>query len=485
MDENKKNEPIEENEGNGEDLAASARDSQGEEPLTHGEEDIRAFKTEWSTDGGEQSEEEPGSNPEEEPEEEKPSEPAAEDDTETNHIQDAASDKPKREKTPKQLTLASVLSACSIVLLVAFALSLMLGIFPLNMRGSYGYVANMYDTADMIEEFLSSVVTVKTASTSGTGVIIREDGYIVTNYHVIEENETSVTVRLYGEDTAIKAKVVGFHAGDDVAVLKIDRKNLRAASFADSSKVQYGETVYAIGNPEGSDFDWSVTQGIVSSPMRQLMEKDSEGILIRKINVVQTDASVNHGNSGGALINIRGELVGIVSLKRIWSQQGNEPVEGMGFALPASGVLIDVKAIIEKGNANGVNSGIIMPRPLMGITGVGVTGKQYYENYTDETGSGVKAVDEEYAKANPQTTFYAAITGVHVSATSTGSDAAKYLKPGDIITEVNGNYVDDIHDVMDIVNKFDGGDKITVKYYRDGKYYTAELTLRTAAELDQ
>ena len=381
------------------------------------------------------------------------------------------------------LLVSSILSACSIVLLVALSLGLMLGIIPVSSNIIYNPTVNNTPTQpdvdaspSLIEDCLNSVVVVTgngiTSTSTGTGVIISTDGYIVTNYHVIEKCAT-VNVSLFGEKTAEKATVVGFHKEDDIAVLKINRTGLRAAGFVDSDAVRYGEKVYAIGTPEGSDYGWSVTQGIVSSPRRQLMIYDEEGVLEKKMNVVQTDASVNHGNSGGPIINIRGEVVGIVTLKRTNSA-------GMGFALPASGVLKVAKAIIETGSADNVESGISMPRPLLGITGVGVQKNTFYENYTNAEGSGVQVVDEEYAKTHPSTTFYAPVAGVHVSATSAGSDASTKLQVNDIITEVNGNTVSTIYHVMNIINEYNGGDSVTVKFYRGGKYYTVDITLGAA-----
>ena len=390
---------------------------------------------------------------------------------------------PTQNKKNAALRASSILSICALFLLTAFALSLMLGVFPV--RSHVVYLPSVNDTPTepeteasptLIEDFLNSVVVVTgngiTSINTGTGVIISPDGYIITNYHVIEKCAT-VNVTLYGEKTAEKATVVGFHKEDDVAVLKINRKDLRAATFVDSDSVRYGEKVYAIGTPEGSDFGWSVTQGIVSSPRRQLMIYDSDGVLEKKMNVVQTDASVNHGNSGGPLINVRGEIVGIITLKRSDSA-------GMGFALPADGVLIDAIAIIETGSADKVTSGISVPRPLLGITGVGVLQKTYYENYTNAEESGVKVVDAEYAEAHPSTTFYAAVTGVHVNATSAGSDASNKLCAGDIITEVNGNTVSTIYHVMSIINEYNGGDSVTVRYYRNGKYFITDITLGSA-----
>ena len=386
------------------------------------------------------------------------------------------------------MPIACIVSATSIVLLIAFALAIMFGLIPLGNRGGTQIgVSDLGPTQpeteaspELLEDFLNSVVLIQarseTAISTGTGVIITEDGYIVTNYHVVDEAET-ITVQLYGEDIAVYAALVGYRAEDDVAVLKIDKKGLRAATFAKSDDVRYGEKVYAIGNPEGAEFSWSVTEGIVSSPKRQLMFYDEDGILEMKMNVVQTDAAVNHGNSGGPIINVRGEIVGIITYKRMDSS-------GMGFALPADGVLIDVTAIIETGSADGVESGIAMPRPLLGITGVGVQGDTYYRTVTSGGQTSIEEVDEAYAKAHPSTTFYAAVTGVHVSMISNGSDAEKYLEVNDIITEVNGKPVASIYDVMDIVNAYNGGDKVTITYYRDGEYDTVSVTLKTSRELD-
>ena len=464
-------------------------------PDTQYSEDIKAFKWEYTEqdaaqDSSEQTPEKAPSD-ESEPIGDKKSAPQDLPEDTSNEQPERPEEKKTEEKAvapqPKKkntaLHVSCILSACSIVLLFAFALSVMIGLFPI--KSAYVPSTNNSSVSpeteadpSIIEDFLNSVVVIKgtgvSSMSTGTGVIISADGYIITNYHVIE-NCSAVTVKLYGEKTAEKAAVVGYHKDDDIAVLKINRSGLRAATFVDSNTVRYGEKVYAIGTPEGDDYSWSVTQGIVSCPNRQLMIYDDEGVLEKKMNVVQTDASVNHGNSGGPIINVRGEVVGIVTLKRSNSA-------GMGFALPSNGVLIDAEAIINNGHANNVNSGISMPRPLMGVTGVGVVEDTYYESFSDEDGSGVNVVDEEYAKKNPNTTFYAEVTGVYVSATSAGSDAAKALKKGDIMTEINGNPVATIYQVMDIINEYNGGDAVTVKYFRSGKYYTVTVTLRAATE---
>ncbi len=480
------------------------------------QEDVKAFSWGWREE--ERPEEKPEGQSEDKPEEqsENRSEKQTEEETaetesgdtesgakeegaaENGTIGQSACHEPPRskEKKSKALLVSSILSAGSIVLLVAFALSVLLGFFP-AVNGANAAkpgannttnvtVSNIGSTqpdteasADLLADFMNSVVLIQARSnlsiSTGSGAIITEDGYIVTNYHVIE-NADAVTVQLYGEDVAVDAAVVGYHVNDDIAVLKIERDGLRAATFAKSSDVRYGEKVYAVGNPEGAEFAWSVTTGIVSSPNRQLMFYGDDGVLEKKMNVVQTDAPVNPGNSGGPLINARGEIIGIITLKRSDSA-------GMGFALPADGVLIDVMAIMQTGSADNVSSGIYMPRPLLGITGVGVKEKTYYKNVTSNGQSAIEEVDEAYALTHPKNTFYAAVTGVYVSAISEGSDAANYLKVNDIITEVNGKPVAIIYDVMDVVNAFNGGDQVEITYYRDGEYKTARVTLKTSQEI--
>lgn len=384
-------------------------------------------------------------------------------------------------KRPRALIAACITSGCAIILLIAFALSLMVGLFPVNGKDViFVGISNAGQTkpeteasSELLEDFLNSVVIVygknTTSSSTGTGVIFSEDGYIITNHHVIEDTD-SVSVYLYGRKKAVPATVIGFKEEDDVAVIKINESGLRAATFAKSSDVRYGEKVYAIGTPEGSEFGWSITQGIVSSPERQLMMYDSEGILEKKMNVVQTDAPVNHGNSGGPIINVRGEVVGIVTLRLPNSV-------GMGFALPSSGVLKNVTSIIEFGHADNIDSGISKSRPLIGITGVGVAKDTWYKNVVSAAGTSIEKVDEAYAKLHPDTTFYAAITGVYVSATNPDLNAAQYIQINDIITEINGIPVTNIYEVMDIINQYDGGDSVSVKYYRNGVYNTVDVIL--------
>ena len=389
-----------------------------------------------------------------------------------------------QKKQLRASTTASILSLCSILLLVTFAASAMLGLFGriggngVNIQVSGGNNVQYEDyesSPDMIEDVKNSVVMIRTkmgnVSALGTGIVLTEDGYIATNYHVVEDT-TSISVTLYNSTTSYKAELIGCSKIDDIAVIKINAKGLRKATFAKSSECRAGEQVFAIGTPESDEFGWSVTRGIISYANREIKIYDDEGILEKKMYVIQTDTSVNPGNSGGPLINSRGEVVGIITLRLAESV-------GMGFAIPSDGALELITAIIETGSADSVTSSVTSGRPLIGITGVGVEANTWYESYTEGSQSGIRVIEEADATGNPEA-FYAAVAGIHVSATTEGLDAANKLKPNDIITEANGTKVTNIYQLMDIINKLNGGDTITIKYYRDGSYHTVNITLGTA-----
>lgn len=473
---------------------------QNNAPETEGDDSIKAFGWKYT---GEESDEgitaeegeaaktsEPQESDEGEPADEQPEaqEREASNEAESTDEQDKNdAETYKKVKVKKEdphgsanfaITLSSILSATAILLLVAMATASTLGLL-----GGSGVIqipvatpdrAPSYSTdSDMLEEFMDSVVIIKaeldTGSSVGTGIILSENGYIMTNHHVIE-NAKAVYVWRYGTETPDVATIIGYKEMDDIAVIKINKTGLRPATFAKSSECRVGERVYAVGTPEGDEFGWSVTQGIISCPDREIKLYNNDGTLKKKMHVVQTDASVNPGNSGGPLINMHGHVVGIITLKLSDSA-------GMGFAIPSDGALLDAEAIIEKGHADDVNSGISISRPLIGITGVGVEGKTYYKNIYENGTTSIQEVTEEYAKANPSSTFYAAVTGVYVSATSPTADAATKIKAGDIITKVNNIDVANIYAVMDIINEFNGGDEISITFYRGGKYYSVTVTL--------
>ena len=254
---------------------------------------------------------------------------------------------------------------------------------------------------------------------SGSGIIFQDDGYIVTNQHVIDG--ASVILNTGDEFTA---KLVGQDTKTDLAVLKIDpgSTKLTAATLGDSTTVQVGETAVAIGNPMGQEFSGSVTAGIISA-VNRTMNIDN-----RTYNLLQTDAAINSGNSGGALINQYGEVIGINSVKL--STTG---VEGMGFAIAIS----EAKPIIDDLMASGYVTG----RPLVGI--------------------GIK--DTGY--------------GLFIGSVSEGSGAAEAgLKVNDMILEVDGQKVSSTEEVNEIRDKKKAGDYLTFKILRDGE--TMEVQVR-------
>jgi len=265
---------------------------------------------------------------------------------------------------------------------------------------------------------------------SGSGVIIDARGYIVTNYHVIEE-ASEIIVSL-ADGRKIEAELVGSDPRTDLAVLKVNAKDLPVAVLGDSSKIKTGELVVAIGNPLGIEFARSVTVGVVSATDRTLTIGD------RQFSLIQTDAAINPGNSGGALVNSKGHVIGINSAKLVISG-----VEGMGFAIPIS----DAKPIIDELISKGYVS-----RPYLGIAGT--------------------VVDEITAKQ------MGVPEGIVVRQLVAAGPAHKAgLKEMDIITGVDGQTVKDFNDLTNILEKHKPGDQIKVAIDREGEKLEIPLIL--------
>ena len=277
---------------------------------------------------------------------------------------------------------------------------------------------------------------------TGTGVIYQSNGnttYIVTNNHVIE-GANEIEVRLHN-DKSVKAKLVGTDVMTDLAVLKIEGNyNIEPIKFADSSKVKAGETVFALGNPLGLEFANSVTQGIISSEERTMNVQTSQGVT--EATVIQTDAAINPGNSGGALIDLNGNLIGINSMKISRSD-----VEGIGFAIPSNEVNNIIKDIMDDGKVT---------RPYIGISMISI----------DD-------IPNQYKKELNLTTD----KGVYISEVDKKADNG--LKKDDVITKVDDKDVSVVSDIKNyIYNEKKPGDKITIKYIRDGKTHTTKITLK-------
>ena len=272
------------------------------------------------------------------------------------------------------------------------------------------------------------------SASSGSGFIYTADGYIVTNQHVVA-NASSINVTLYNGDT-YPATLVGSDSDYDVAVLKIDAKDLPAVTLGSSTDVNVGDTVMAIGNPLG-ELTFSMSQGIVSCVNRAI---NVEGT---PFNMIQVDASINPGNSGGPLMNLYGEVVGIVSAK--YSSYANTTVEGLGFAIPINDVQSIIKDIIENGSVGN--------KAYMAIT-AGTMTQQMAAQYKINATEGVFV--------------YSVVKG--------GAGDKAGLKLGDVITKLNDTQITSMEDLSAAKKGFKAGDTVTLTVLRDGKEITTQLT---------
>lgn len=276
----------------------------------------------------------------------------------------------------------------------------------------------------------------KTASSQGSGIIFSQDGYVITNAHVIGNSKTAYAIRVVTSDGKVyKAGVVGYDSRTDIAVLKMDdAKGLTPATFGDSSQLEVGQDIIVVGNPGGLDYQNTTTKGVISALDRKL----STSSLTKYI---QTDAAINPGNSGGPLVNYYGQVVGITTSKIV-----SETYEGMGFAIPSQTVKSIVDTLVKNGYVEG--------RVKIGISGIAVTSDQA-SNYNIPQGIYVQSI----------------VSGGPCDGTS--------LKEGDIITEVDGDTITSFADVYAILETHKPGDKIKVKYYSsssgDGE---VEITLQ-------
>ena len=309
-----------------------------------------------------------------------------------------------------------------------------------------------YDTADgmagedIYKKVNPSVVSVISTTAEGTGsgsgVIMSKDGYIITNNHVVDGAQ-SVSVQL-SDGTSLDAEIIGTDEQTDLAVIKVTpTSDLTAAEFGDSDELEPGEYAYAIGSPGGVQFANTITGGRISAINRALTVND----LV--MTLIQTDASINNGNSGGALINKYGQVVGITSAKLSGNAFGSATVEGMGFAIPIN----TAKDIVDELIQNGYVSG----RPSIGITG-----------------QNVESADGK-------------VSGVQVySIDSRAKAASEGLQVGDVITAVDGTPTPDMDKVNELKQDKKAGDKLTLSVYRisTGKTLNITITLTDSHDLE-
>ena len=277
------------------------------------------------------------------------------------------------------------------------------------------------------------------AAVSGSGFIISEDGYIITNYHVVQyaaEGNLPVTVMLH-DGTKYEASIVGTEQANDIAVLKIEASGLSPAVLGNSDEILVGDTVYAVGNPLG-ELEFSMSTGHVSALDRVISTEESEAI-----NMFQIDAAVNHGNSGGPVYNSRGEIIGVVTAKA-----DDSGVEGLGFAIPINDAYHIAEDLVTKGY---------------------VTGKAYLGVWLDERYSGM------YAQ------YFGMPLGAYVTKTEPGSTAEKAgLQTGDVITQIDDYEISSYSDLKSVIRHYSAGDSAQLTYFRAGESSTVTIVFDEA-----
>lgn len=279
----------------------------------------------------------------------------------------------------------------------------------------------------------------------GTGIIFSEDGYIVTNAHCIYDDSTQynageaieVSVR-FSDESEHKAKIIAYDTDSDIAVLKVNEVGLKPAVFGDSDDLRVGELVIAVGNPLGFNLFGSVTSGIISALNRKININD------KQMNLIQTDAPINSGNSGGPLLNSCGQVIGINSAKMSSSYGMESSIEGLGFAIPID----EAKTIID----DLINYNYVTGRPQLGISTVDVS-ELDSRRYNIPLGAYIVNIIKD------------------------GAAEKAGLKVNDIIIDINGETINSTTQLSSVKNKYKAGDTITITVFRGGEDLEFELTL--------
>ena len=276
-----------------------------------------------------------------------------------------------------------------------------------------------------------------TSAAAGSGFVLSDDGYILTNYHVVEDS-TSIKVSMY-DGSSYDAQLIGYDESNDIAVLKVDAEDLSPVVLGDSGNLNVGDSVMAIGNPLG-ELTFSLTAGVVSALDREVTLSGNV-----TMELIQTDCAINSGNSGGALFNLYGEVIGITNAKYSSSGSGAS-IDNIGFAIPINSVMNIVESIIEKG---------YIAKPYIGVSVTSVSSET--QSYGLPKGAAVKAISED-------------------------SPAEKAgLQINDIITEANGTTIESSDDLVRLVGDLYNGAELKLTVYRQGE--TLELTVTVGEKI--
>ena len=298
------------------------------------------------------------------------------------------------------------------------------------------YAANVHSTVGITTSITSSNFWGQqtTSAASGSGFIISNDGYILTNFHVIDD-ASKVTVSAY-DGKSYDAKIVGYDESNDIAVLKVEAEGLSPVVLGDSENLNVGDSVVAIGNPLG-ELTFTLTTGVISAKDREITFSDG-----MTMNLLQTDCAINSGNSGGALFNLYGEVIGVTNAKYSSSSGGEASIDNIGFAIPMNSIRSIVESIIEKGYVS---------KPHMGVT--------------------VSNVSESYQ-------IYGLPAGAAVQSVEAGSPAeVAGVKVGDIITKANDKDITCASDLTRFVEESQVGDSVQLAVYRKGQTLTITVEI--------
>ena len=288
------------------------------------------------------------------------------------------------------------------------------------------YAANVNSTVGITTSVTTNFWGFHTTSAAaGSGFILTDDGYIITNHHVIE-NSDSITVSLY-DGTTYEAALIGYDASNDIAVLKVEAEGLTPVVIGDFENLNVGDSVIAIGNPLG-ELTFSLTSGAVSALDREITLSNSV-----TMELIQTDCAINSGNSGGALFNLYGEVVGVTNAKYSGSG-GGASIDNIGFAIPINHVKDIIKSIIENG---------YITKPYIGVSVTDVSRET--QSYGLPKGAAVRSIAED------------------------GPAADTGLEESDIITAINGEEIDGSKALVDAVRNASAGDELVFKVYRKGE----------------
>ena len=296
---------------------------------------------------------------------------------------------------------------------------------------------------DIYKKVIPSVVSITSltigGTSTGTGIVMTDDGYLVTNYHVVAEAQKILVLMTSGEE--FEAVSVGGDETSDLAVLKIDAQGLTPAEFGDSDKMEVGDSVVAIGDPLGTELRGTMTDGIICGIQRDVHVGD------RTMNLMQTNAALNSGNSGGPLVNQAGQVIGINTMKL---SSNYTSVEGIGFAIPVSAAVPILEELVEKGYVSG--------RPAVGFS---------LEVLSDRV-----------------CLFYNLPGKLYIHQVAENSDAyAQGIRAGDVIIAIEGTEVSTLDEFNTVKNRFAAGDKVMLTVYHRGEELEVQVTLMDRADL--